>query len=182
MRYSDLSLDIETLDTVPGGLICSVGAVPFNARGVSSDAGFLLRVSIVDGLRLGLSVDSSTLEWWGQQSAVARAGLENGAVCVCVADLFERLGEFVDAYCDRDTVRVWTKGPGFDSAFLAVAARRVEKSLPWKFWNDRCVRTICEGVSAPKRGADNVHHNALDDAIYQARWVRAARRLKSVNL
>lgn len=181
MKYKHLSIDIETLDTVPGGLICSLGAVPFGLNGVpdSPDAMFLHRVSIVDGLCLGLTVCPDTLAWWRCQSEAARVALESGASVLTVAGLFERLTIFVEQHCDSHKVQVWTKGPAFDSAFLSVAARKVDATLPWRHWNDRCVRTICEGVTPP--ASVGVAHNALDDAIYQARWVRKALTQKKLN-
>jgi len=47
--------------------------------------------------------------------------------------------------------------------------------IPWRFWNVRDCRTI-KDLFESKRGGLNdnftgVAHNALDDAIHQAKWV-----------
>ena len=51
---------------------------------------------------------------------------------------------------------------------LGDAYDRAMRHRPWKFWNDRCYRTIKSmhpEVPMPRTGT---HHNALDDAKTQA--------------
>lgn len=47
----------------------------------------------------------------------------------------------------------------------------VDLELPWKFWNDRCYRTVSAGF--PRRQQTGTHHNALDDAISQTKHLLA---------
>jgi len=44
---------------------------------------------------------------------------------------------------------------------------------PWYFWNDRCYRTMKSLYPQIPMERDGVHHNALDDAISQARHLMA---------
>ena len=63
---------------------------------------------------------------------------------------------------------------------LGNAFNRFDFVTPWKFWNDRDVRTVVElGQSYfnfyPKRDMPftGVRHNAVDDAKHQVKYVHA---------
>jgi exodeoxyribonuclease VIII len=57
---------------------------------------------------------------------------------------------------------------------VAHAIKRAGQDVPWQFWNTRCFRTLknmqaAKNVTVPRAG---VHHNALHDALYQAKVVQ----------
>jgi len=69
--------------------------------------------------------------------------------------------------------KVWGNGSNFDIGKLETAYGF--DHIPWKFWNIRDVRTICE-LSKGLVSKNDIEfigekHNALDDAIHQARYV-----------
>ena len=70
---------------------------------------------------------------------------------------------------DPSKARVWGNGASFDNPILANAYRAVNLDPPWRFWNDRCYRTVKsmfgKNVKLERIGE---HHNALDDAKSQA--------------
>jgi hypothetical protein len=79
-------------------------------------------------------------------------------------------------------MRLWGNGASFDNAILAHAYARCGATPPWKFWNDRCYRTVA-ALTATPRQQGGTHHNALDDARSQAEhlitaaaWALAAPR------
>lgn len=72
---------------------------------------------------------------------------------------------------------MWGNGSDFDNVALASAYDACDFNPFWKFWNNRDVRTVVElGRSAgidPKRTLqfEGEQHNALADAIHQAKYV-----------
>lgn len=178
MKYEHLSVDIETLSNRPGGIVLNVAAVPFRLdQAVTGDFFGYWRISVMDSLMQGLTADADTLVWWRQQSTEAFEGAHFGEEHR-LAEVAAALEKFILKHC-TDRVKVWMKGPGFDGVMLAAAFEKVGRSRPWKYWNERCVRTICDGVQEPGRVGD-VKHCAIDDAIHQANWVRTALLSKEV--
>jgi hypothetical protein len=165
----DVMIDLETLGTVPGCTILSIGAVAFDEFDVAEDNGFYVVISTKSCEEAGLCQDQDTLDWWTQQSPEARKVLDEagrvGAVSLCTA-----LGMF-DAWLRKlDSPRIWGNGADFDNPIVTVAARAVKHQPLWKPYNGRCYRTVKSAhrdVKMPPR--TGTHHNALSDAINQAR-------------
>lgn len=176
--FTDLSVDIETLGTRPGSIVLSVAAVPFDLeRGLARDV-LYRRISVMDSMVNGLVADRDTLNWWASQPREAWDCLAEVKEHR-LREVFEELAAFVGHFC-APKCRVWMKGPSFDGVLLQEAALRARTGLPWKYWQERCVRTICDDIAEPERPADNVKHDALSDAMHQARWVRDALLSKQV--
>lgn len=179
-KFKDLSVDIETLGTRPGSIVLSVAAVPFlwNAEQAVFGETFYRRISVMDSLVNGLVADQDTLNWWASQPREAWYSLlelkEHR-----LREVFDELAGFVGHFCEPKC-RVWMNGPSFDGVILQAAALSARTSLPWRYWQERCVRTICEDVAEPERPADSVKHDALSDAMHQAKWVRDALLCKEV--
>lgn len=152
-------LDLETLGTAGDAAIVSIGAVVFGADGIAPNP-FYCPVRLQSAIDAGLRVDGSTVEWWTRQPDAARAVFGEHA-----AELDSALLAFAQWLPGR--AKVWGNGASFDNAILASAYRAVGRPLPWKFWNDRCYRTIAAGIGV-RRQQLGTHHNALDDARSQA--------------
>lgn len=167
--FSDVMIDLETLGTVPGCAIVSIGAVAFNEFEVQP-TGFYQAVSIpewsVAGLTPeGLHKDESTIGWWQKQSSEARRVFEEGHFSTRVV-----LSLLADYISDIGSPRVWGNGADFDNPIVAAAAHKVglnPKSI-WKGYNGRCYRTVKSQFQDIKLVRTGTHHNALDDAISQA--------------
>jgi hypothetical protein len=160
----DVMLDLETLGTVPGSVIISIGAVCFDPASRALGAEFYTVVSVASCREAGLTLDPDTIAWWGDQGADAKTVLDIASTAgQTLTDALKAFAVFLPA-----GARVWGNGSDFDNALIASACRAVSLPLPWKFWNSRCYRTLkglFPGVYAPPRVG--VHHNALDDAKYQ---------------
>ncbi len=68
MGKMDLMLDLETLDTKPGGTILAIGAVLFD-RDTCWSCGngmFYMEVNIASQLPFHATVSADTLDWWMQ--------------------------------------------------------------------------------------------------------------------
>lgn len=167
----DIMVDLETMGTGYDAAIVSIGAVAMsNAEDDGVAAEFYVPVSLQSSMDHGLAVSAGTIMWWMEQSEPARIALIDSAVPLQKA--LQLLTEFILKANggDHTTVKVWGNGATFDNVILRNAYKACGMEAPWKFWNDRCYRTLKAlhpEVKFPDRGG--VHHNALDDAIYQAK-------------
>ena len=176
----DVMIDLETLGQTPGCSILSIGAVFFDDRKLGNE--FYVVANREDCKANGLREEDATLQWWGDQSTEARQVLKDAASKKESVPLRLALGQLTDFLGQHgrvEDVRIWGNGSDFDNAILAVAFFQLGLGVPWKFWNNRCFRTLKEmaprHLKPTRRGT---HHNALDDAKYQAEWaIRALRWL-----
>lgn len=173
--YSELSVDIETLGTNGGDVVLSIGAVAFDLTGVSKRR-LSVSICVIDSLLHGLRIDPDTLDWWRRQSSDAQAALRKDSAMPLV-EAADALTAFFDKNCSEEC-RVWMKGPSFDGVLLKGAFAKIDRPLPWKYYRERDVRTICDNIAEPER--NGTHHSATDDAVHQACWVRDALFAKQV--
>lgn len=158
-------LDLETLGNRPGSVIVAIGAVKFG-NGEIIDS-FYGRVDPESCIALGLRMDCSTVMWWLQQESAARLEITKPG-----KPLAQVLLAFSAWLADPDA-EIWGNGAAFDNVLLGDAYDRAQLPRPWKFWNDRCYRTVKNirpDVPMPRAGT---HHNALDDAKSQAMHLMA---------
>jgi hypothetical protein len=167
----NVMVDLETLGRTAGCVVFAIGAVAFGVSESVADSSFYRVISVDSCIRAGLKVDDETMAWWSIQSDAGRDALETamrGQVAGAV-DLEVALREFNSWLSSfGDDVKVWGNGASFDNALLqsAYAAVRVEPG--WKFWNDRCYRTLKSLVPHVAFTRVGTYHNALDDARSQA--------------
>lgn len=161
---SNVMVDLETMGNGNRAAIIAIGAVAFGKMGVDVD-GFYVQVSLEDSVSRGLEMDASTVLWWLKQSGQARAAFTNNEQA---EPLSSALGQFNTWLSRYSNVCLWGNGAAFDNTILSAAYRMCGIEQPWKFWNDRCYRTIKAmhpDISGTRVGT---HHNALDDARSQA--------------
>jgi exodeoxyribonuclease VIII len=161
-------IDLETLGTIPGCTILSIGAVEFSVEhGLGRE--FHVYIDRKSCKIHGLKEDQSTIEWWKAQSEEAKAIFDKvdspdaKPLPIALSDLLR----WID-YWNRNKVRVWGNGSDFDNAILAVAHAQIGVPLPWKFWNNRCFRTLKNLVQVDAVERVGIYHSALDDAKTQA--------------
>lgn len=154
-------VDIETLGLEPGAAILSIGAVRFDTDGVG--ATFERNIDLESCQDAGLTIDAGTLEWWLQQDTDAQHVLTGGE------PLADALGDFKAFYEFAD--EIWANSPAFDCEHLAAAYDAVGGSVPWEYYEQRDVRTVLSLPVAPDIEQEGTEHDALDDAIHQAKAV-----------
>jgi DNA polymerase III epsilon subunit-like protein len=167
-------LDLETLGTVPGASVISIGAVQFDLDGRMGET-FQKNISAASCREIGLVEDPNTIAWWAKQSEEAQSRVVKdtqpvGAVVSAFSSWFLRNGcEFV-----------WGHGSTFDVTLWEAVCRRLGVGVPWKFYNVRDTRTIFHvmGLDIRTMNRVGVHHDALDDAKFQVACVAEA--LKSL--
>ena len=162
-------IDLETLGTVASAAILSIGAVKFDLESDKlDDAGFYASVSIESNLDFGRRIQEDTLLWWFKQEAAAQQVFHEPKTT-----LENALSELRD-WVGTGDYQIWSNGADFDIPMLAHAYSQVGVEVPWKFWNARCFRTYKNLPGARDiRVQAGVKHNALSDAVSQARTVQA---------
>ena len=174
----DVMLDLETMGTSSRAPIIAIGACFFDPMTGDIGAQFESVIDLRSSAR-SAHLDPDTILWWMKQSEEARK-VFNSLVSV---DLEDGLGEFTDWISQIENPRsrqVWANGAGFDNKILANAFESLGLVTPWPFYNDRDVRTIVDlgrrllGFDPKKEMPfEGTAHNALDDAIHQAKYVSA---------
>ncbi|MBI1620089.1 3'-5' exonuclease [Aquamicrobium zhengzhouense] len=161
-----LMIDIETLGTRPNAPILSIGAVVFDPNTGKQGATFYRAIDPANAFLHGVP-DGDTFKWWMEQSDAARKAAVAGNTLL--ADALTDLTKMPVVWKD---VQVWANDPDFDVTILNYAFHKVLGQLaPWRFWNTRSCRTIAEVAGKRPPKPQGVHHNALDDAKHQAKWV-----------
>ena len=157
-------IDLETMSTFPEAAIASIGAVKFDiASGEIDPNTFYQTISLADGKRLGRHFSKDTIAWWKTQDPAVLAELKRDNV-----SLEEGLKKFV-AWFGNYSRPVWGCGASFDNVIMESSFRKVGIDVPWKYYHNRCYRTLKEIIRVPESKRENVHHHALDDAMHQTK-------------
>lgn len=166
-------IDLETLGTGHDASILSIGAVLFNPYGLGETMDrFHVAIDPKSCQAFGLKIDAETVMWWLDPArGAARAKLfEYERV-----DLASALDGFI-SWFGHDSRKVWSNGANFDIPIMKHAFAAIGRECPWKFWDERCYRSL---KSLSSIGPSTAAHDALADAIAQARVVQTiARDLK----
>ena len=166
----DVMVDLETLGTGPSAAIIAVGAVVFDPETGELGETFYHVVDLASSMGEGGVVDAATILWWLGQSDEARKALTEPSGTLPIEDVLLDFDDYIQTFADgADKVRVWGNGVSFDNVILSTAYARLHMPQPWKFWNDRCYRTVKAMFPHIKMERTGTHHNALDDAISQAK-------------
>jgi len=167
---TDIMIDLETLDVLPSATILTIGAVKFDPFG--DELGdpkmekLYMKVDVDSCDRIGATVSNSTLDWWSKQSAAAQADAFDPNDRISIEEALTKLYKFC-----WGGKRVWSHGAGFDVIILEWYFRKIEKAIPWSFWEVRDTRTLFDLGINPNRVAVTAH-NALADAVDQAQGVQ----------
>ena len=169
-----LMIDLETMGKNPDAPIISIGAIFFDPQ--TGDVGPEFSKTI-DLETAGGVIDRDTIKWWLKQSREAQSAIMTDEIPL--DDALLQLTEFIDENSGEFFVQVWGNGANFDNTILRRSYERQGITCPWRYYNDRDVRTIVElgkAIDFDARTAipfEGERHNALDDARYQAKYVSA---------
>lgn len=169
-----LMIDLETMGKNPDAPIISIGAIFFDPQ--TGDMGPEFSKTI-DLETAGGVIDRDTIKWWLKQSREAQSAIMTDEIPL--DDALLQLREFIDENSGEFFVQVWGNGANFDNTILRRSYERQGIPCPWRYYNDRDVRTIVElgkAIDFDARTAipfEGERHNALDDARHQAKYVSA---------
>jgi hypothetical protein len=160
-----IMLDLETLATTADAVILSIGACKFDMKSGEIDDACFYTIVNTDQPRRHISPE--TLSWWITQSDDAQVVFTSTEKIM----LHEALLEFSD-WVDNENYLLWSNGADFDIPILNHALHEHRMNPVVKHYNHRCFRTYKNIFnSVPKPPMDGIKHNALADAIHQARWL-----------
>jgi hypothetical protein len=173
-KLNNVMIDIETMGTDPYSGIISIGAVFFDPYTGTLGKDFYAKVSLDSCQKYGLTLDASTVQWWIKQNEEAQKVFHGYKDSLPIAlDKFNRF--LTEDGITRKTLMPWGNGASFDITLMECAYKACSVKTPWDYWNVRDVRTIVELTDDlcdfHKTGRSGVHHNAKDDAIFQAQYV-----------
>lgn len=158
-----LMIDLETLGNKPGSVIVQIGAVTFNKAGIEKE--FVANVSYDYTSWNRYKTDLSTIKWWMEQDKAIINSVFNAKVkwslCRSLIELSSLKADFF-----------WAKSTSFDFGLLenAFNIEDVKSSIDFRNIVDvRDIYNLNPGYHK-HRGALN-KHNALEDAIDQAKYV-----------
>ena len=177
--FRHVMVDLEAMGKKSCAPIVSIGAVFFNPASGRTGAEFYAVVSLESSMLLGGLPDAETILWWLKQSPEARSAITMGDA-MPLEDALELFSDFISENSEVGSdVQVWGNGASFDNEILRSSYDRANLECPWKFWNDRDVRTITEMGEAigikPRYDIpfEGDMHNALSDARHQVKYVSA---------
>lgn len=166
MAKTDVMIDLETLATSSDAAILTIGAVKFDPFGrelTDPDMdSFYVRVDLDSCDEINLVTNDDTIAWWANQSKEAKYEAFDNPDRLHIREAFEQLYKFC-----WGAKRVWSNGAAFDIPICEHVYKKLNKAIPWSFWQVRDVRTAFDLGINPKR-PDITAHNALADAYQQA--------------
>ena len=183
---ADVCIDIETLGTNVDSQIIQVGACVFDpTEDIIVEETFCSNVRLDNDAHINAT--PGTIRFWCITVADNPAMLDvlNNSDGVPM----ETVLTLLRSYCVRHNVQnVWANGTKFDIAMLEYQFKAHGVRIPWNFNSDRCMRTIkaynpnheycvAEANKYPLPGLGL--HDALTDAVWQARYIQLA--LSSMN-
>lgn len=180
MLYTHLMVDIESMGEKPDAPIVSIGAVFFDPASGQTGPEFYKVISLESAMGWGGVPDASTILFWLKETSEARSEIVMDHA-IRLDDALLQFKDFIaeNAANGKDTVQVWGNGATFDNVLLENSYARTGITCPWKYWNNRDVRTIVELGKAvgytPRHEIpfEGEPHKAISDARHQVKYVSA---------
>ncbi|EKP2899201.1 3'-5' exoribonuclease, partial [Escherichia coli] len=164
-----LSVDLETMGTNPDAPINSIGGKFFDPATGEMGPEFSKAIDLETS---GGIIDRKTIKWWAKRSREAQSAIFTDEISLDVA--LRLFIEFIEKNSGGRFVQVWGNGANFDNVILRRSYERQGIPCPWRYTNDRDVRTMVAMGLVMDFDARSVitfegeRHNALHDARYQA--------------
>jgi len=171
---TDYTLDLETMGTNGTSAILSIGACAFNRNAEmfnpNETAAFYVNVDLDNCLKHGLTLDAPTIHWWMKQNKKARSAFESPPP-VGLKHAIKQYSDWVKDIGGRN-IPCWTHAT-FDAPILGNACRAIQRNLnqitAYKMQRD--IRTLNDLKGYYEVDRKGEHHNALDDAVFQAEYI-----------
>lgn len=172
--WFDLMCDLETMGLPPDGAIVSIGACFFDMETCTIGPTFNRVINLATAVRDGGTMNPATIMWWLGQSDSARK-----AILYSTEDIRVVLTDFTAFIAEHSRVqdvRPWGNSNSFDLTLLNGAYMRAGMKTPWSPFRERDFRTVRNMYPSVEYNTDakgDCAHNALEDAIFQAKHLFA---------
>lgn len=181
----DVMIDLETMSTRSDASIVAIGAVKFDPSAVPGmfDSEYYATIDLQSCIDAGMRVDGNTIKWWLKQSDEARSALyrepseHQKSTEKLQLDVMKALSDFW-AWYGEESVPTWGNGSSFDLTILGNAYLRWWTNTPWKFYHEKCFRTLRDEFPNVMRRKPDLAHHALEDAKAQAYTVQLIQQYK----
>lgn len=162
----DVMLDLETLSTGNNAVILQIGACYFDR--ITGEIGdtFCVNIDIASSIKEGFSIDADTLKWWFKQDRGAKKSVIDDGVSI--QEALTMFNNFV-----HPEVSIWSHST-FDYTKLENYYFKTGITPVFSFRSSRDIRTIVDlaNITDWSKYPDvGIHHNALDDCLYQVNYV-----------
>ena len=174
-------IDIETLGTGDMPVVLSMGIVLFDPwedyreTAIEDLNTLYLKPTVESCTDIGCEIDEDTLDWWSTQDVeiIEEAFSEDGREDI--QEVMKKLYKF-----SRNCDFYWAQGAVFDYNILEHVAKKLQRGVPWRYWQVRDTRSLFGLVDAELPEA--LRHNALYDSYRQVIGLQNVfRLLKIVN-
>ncbi len=170
-----IMLDLETMGTGNNAAVVAIGACVFSVKDGIGDQ-FYQIINPESAAKFG-KIDGGTFAWWCIQSVDARKIFADKSAWRLLPDVLIDFQAFcLNGVEDIRDIEMWGNGSDFDNIVLGNAYEACELKRPWLYSGNRCFRTTKSFVSKAqgkmlwdRHSANLIHHNALHDAIRQAK-------------
>jgi len=160
LNENNVMVDLETLSLKSNAFIVSIGAVRF--YNTITDT-FYRTIKVKNEDPKGFDLDMDTIVWWMKQSDEARKVFDE----VKAVSLHKALTDLT-VWMGEDAT-LWGNGAAFDNVVLTNAYKQKYLDTPWKYNKNLCFRTMRSLFPDYDTDWQGTHHNALDDAMWQAK-------------
>lgn len=169
-------LDLETLGNTRGAPIVQIGAAKFKDDGTVL-ASFIRNIDLNSLEKYNFEVDYKTVGWWLSQEDAAIKSVFCSEPRV---NIRQALHEFIE-WIEHPTQYLYWSHATFDPPILMnnIAKVGLPNVIPFRAWRD--IRTLTHFTGKISGGErEGIHHNALDDCLYQVKYVsEGIRRLQA---
>lgn len=165
-------IDIETLSLSTSAVVTQIGACAWDSDHDGIGPGLILSPTFED--QSDRKIDASTVMFWMSQDDAARASIVGADRTVTKTLAHIHLVNFLDQVTianEGNPPTIWAMGPQFD---IVVLESYFAGMTPlWKYRQIADARTLRLVYDGPTY-TPVIAHNAYEDAVAQARWVRDA--------
>lgn len=156
-----LMIDLETWSTSADAEIIACGLVVFDDK---------IHISRLFGLhpQKYRTQSQDTVNWWMERKETLEKIITAPVQCSLDA-LLKFISKIIETH---QITEVWAKSPSFDLMILDHAYRQVDINKPWRYSQERDVRTIQSILKKKSHLSDPIcPHDPLADAVAQAQDV-----------
>lgn len=184
-------IDLETMGLRPNAAIVAIGAVHFRqvidlsgpvpCLSLEEVGEFRAAVSLKSCLDAGLTVDQSTVDWWNKQPAETRSFWQREDA-LSLESALTTFSRWLLTDSTESQISPWGNGADFDLVLLKSAYSALGADPPWRYYNNKCYRTIRSLFPVTEMPRLGTHHDALDDARHQFTVLRQIVRTHEITI
>lgn len=167
----NIMFDLETLGTSANSIILSLAAVKFEFGSDKTEV-YSVNIDPKTSKKYGMISNPATIQWWKEQKPEALKSLMINQISI--EEALDGFTEFVGPKW-KDMI-FYCQGASFDYPILQWSYDATGRNAPWKYWNQRCARTILSLCDIDMRTYPRVgtYHNAVDDCLTQIKALKEA--------